>query len=275
MSGKKILTIIAVLLFVTSCRDSGDPPSARRYLDMFELNRVFPDADPCADFVTTRFRLLERPEVQADLKLSPDQLREVQRIYATPCSQVPGLSGFIAGQRKKVSGLSGEARESCNIETRRGINRITADFYSEELTELLSKKQQKRLDQLVIQVHGPIIIAFDTNVASTLVIRLDQMEQIRSLLNKTDQDISPALQRFGRGFISGYGIGETDKSRELEMTNLITRLRQMITERDEAIQGVLTNDQRKKYRNLQGPPLQIEWNPWNLLQLPFEENNSH
>lgn len=270
MSGKRILTTIAIILFMTSCRDSGESPSARRWLDMFEVNRVFPDANPRDDFVTTRFRLLERPEIQAELKLSPDQLRDVQKIYTAPSSQVPGLGDFLAAQRKKGSDLSGEARESYNIETRRGINRITADFYSEKLTELLSRKQRERLEQLVIQVHGPIIIAYDKNVASALDIHPDQMEQIRSLLNKTDQDIIPALQRFGRGFISGLGAGETEESRASEMTNLIARLRQTIAERDGAILQVLTDDQRKKYRTLQGPPLQIEWNPWNLLQIPFE-----
>ncbi|MBN2218002.1 MAG: hypothetical protein JW719_11560 [Pirellulales bacterium] len=241
---------------------------------MFELNRVFPNAVPSADFVTTRFRLLERPEVQAELKLSPVQLRDVQKIYTAPSSQIPGLDGFIAEQRKKMSDLSGEALKSFNREMWRAINRIEEDFLSKELTKLLSRKQRERLDQLVIQAHGPIIIAYDTNVASALVVLPDQMEQIRSLLNKTDEDIIPELQRFGRGFISGLGTGETEESRASEMTNLIARLRRMIAERDGEILRGLTDGQRKKYRNLQGQPLKIEWDPWNFIRIPFEENIS-
>ena len=83
--------------------------------------------------------------------------------------------------------------------------------------------------------------------------------------------IIPALQKFGRGFISGYGPGENEQTREREMNDLITRLRRMITERDNKILNALSDDQRKTWIGLQGEPLQIEWSPWDLLKVPFEK----
>jgi hypothetical protein len=268
----RVLVTLA-LLFVAACRNDGESPSARRYLDMFEIDRVFPHTDPRSDLIMTRYRLLERPEVQANLKLSPDQVRGVRNAYTASWAQIPGLSDFVAGQRKKMTGLSEDARKLCILEQSRGIDRITADFFRDKLSELLSRKQQERLDQLVIQVHGPVIIAVDGRIATQLGIGSQQMERIKSLLSKTDRDIVPALQRFGRGFIAGYSVGETAEAREREQTELIARLPKMICQRDSAILDILTDGQQKAFRNLQGQPLQVEWNPWELLRIPFSEES--
>jgi hypothetical protein len=272
---KKILPAIA-LLFMASCSHEEHFPStsARRYLDMLEISRAMPElVDPRADLVETRYLLIERQEVQADLQLSSNQLSDAQNALSASSDQIPGLNDFVADQKAKEEGLPPDARKACIAETNLGVSRILQEFYREKLAELLLEKQRNRLDQLVIQVHGPVLIVIDDNMATQLGVDSRQMEQVKSLLSKTDRDILPLLQRFGRGFIAGYGGSETEESRYREQADLIARLPEMISKRDRAILQILTDDQRKKFCDLQGSPLQIAWNPWNILQIPFHKES--
>jgi hypothetical protein len=272
---KNIFPAIA-LLFMASCSHEEHFPStsARRYLDMSEISRAMPKLmDPRADLVTTRYLLIERQEVQADLQLSSNQLRDAQNAFSASADQIPGLNDFVADQKAREEGLPPDARKAHIAETNRGVSRILNDFERKKLSELLLEKQRNRLDQLVIQVHGPVLIVIDDNLATQLGVDSRQMEQIKSLLRKTDRDILPLLQRFGRGFIAGFSPSETEESRQCEQADIIARLPEMISKRDRAILQILTDDQQKKFCDLQGPSLQIAWNPWNILQVPFNKES--
>jgi len=214
-----------------------------------------------------------RPEVQTDLQLTQDQLIEAQNAYNSLSKQIPGLDEFIAAQKEKNANLSEEELASQNFETMRGISRIMSDFYFQKLKTILTSRQNDRLDQLVLQVHGPVLIFVQTNLVSALQISPDQMKRIQEVISETDPEITPTLQKFGRGFISGYSPGETEESREHEMKELITSLHRLIKQRDERILQVLTEEQRRQFGNLQGTPLEIKWNPWEFLREPFSQSS--
>jgi len=224
--------------------------------------------------MTTRFRLLERPEVQTDLGLSQDQMHAIRPAYKTPWKEVPGLSDFIAEQKEKKAGLSEDDRKAANLESSRGISRRTADFHGQKLSEILTPQQHERLGQLLIQAHGPVMIMVQTNLAFTLAITPEQMTNLTAQVHEADREIIPDLQKFGRGFISGYGPGENEKTREREMKELINRLRRLISKRDKEILETLSDNQRQKFSALQGKPLRIEWSPWALMKTPFEKEDS-
>jgi len=274
MNEKRIAIILLAASVIAGCKATTPGPTARLHLDMFEIERYAPHADPQASLMTTRFRLLERPEVQADLGLSEDQMDAIRTAYKTPWKKIPGLSDFIAEQKEKKAGLSVDDRKAANLESSRGISRRTAEFHGQKLTEILAPQQQERLEQLLLQVHGPVLIMVQTNLASALATTPEQMRELTAQVHEADREIIPDLQKFGRGFISGYGPGETEATREREMKELITRLRRLITERDSQILESLSDDQRRKWFDFQGKPLSIEWSPWNLMKTPFEKEDS-
>jgi hypothetical protein len=224
--------------------------------------------------MTTRFRLLERPEVRADLGLSNDQMHAIRTAYKTPWKEIPGFGNFIAEQKEKKAALSEDDRKTANLESSRGISRRTADFHGQKLSEILTPRQHERLGQLLIQARGPVMIMVQTNLACALAITSEQMTNLTARVHEADRDIIPDLQRFGRGFISGYGPGESEKTREREMKELIHRLLRLISARDNQILESLSDDQRRKWFDLQGKPLHIEWRPLDLMRTPFENEAS-
>ncbi|MCK9555925.1 hypothetical protein M0R36_08965 [bacterium] len=274
MNEKRIAIILLAASVLAGCKATTPGPTARLYLDMFEIERYAPHADPQASLMTTRFRLLERPEVQADLGLSQDQMHAIRTAYKTPWKEIPGLSDFIAEQKEKKAGLSEDDRKAANLESSRGISRRTAEFHGQKLNDILTPQQHERLDQLLIQAHGPVLILVQTNLASALAITPEQMKELTAQVHEADREIIPDLQKFGRGFISGYGPGEDEKTREREMKELITRLRRLITVRDNRILELLSDDQRREWPALQGKSLQIDWSPWDLMKTPFEKEDS-
>lgn len=274
MNQKRILTVLAVTFALAGCNPMPTEPTARLYLDMFEIERYAPHADAQASLMTTRFRLLERSEVQVDLVLSQDQMQAIRAACKTPWKGIPGLGDFIAEQKKVKEGLSEDDRKAANMESSRGISRRTADFHSQKLSQILTPQQGERLSQLLIQAHGPVMIMVETNLVSALAITPEQMTNLIAQVRQADREIIPDLQKFGRGFISGYGPGETEETRDREMKELITRLRRLISERDNRILGVLSDDQKKIWSSLQGKPLQIDWSSWDLMKTPFEKEGS-
>jgi hypothetical protein len=234
--------------------------SARRYIDFFEIDRVSPATEPQTEIVKTQFRVLERSEAQVDMGLSQEQIASLKKAYQAPADQIPGLQEFIAQRRaSKKPDLTQEERASGNLETSRQMGRITVRYQSQELQHILTLAQQARLKQIVLQVRGPVLLVLDTNLASAVGIDSHQMDQIREVVSKADREMIPLFQKFGRGFISGYGANETEQDRTRELNEIIPRLQQMVRQRDDAILQVLTARQIEQFRTLQGKRLSIQW----------------
>ena len=154
MNLKRTLSILVVTCTLIGCAPTKPEPTARLYLDMFEIDRYASHADPQASLVTTKFRLLERSEVQSDLGLSQDQVIDIQTAYKTPLNTIPEISDFIANKKNNKEGLSEDERIASNLESTRWITRTTADFHNQNLRAILNSQQQERLDQLLIQLTG-------------------------------------------------------------------------------------------------------------------------
>lgn len=270
MNERTVLAVLAGVFVLANGAATGAEPPSRRQIDMFEIDRYASFADPIASLMTTRFRLLERREAQTDLHLSEEQMVAIQDLYKTPWNDIPGLSDFIAEQKKEKQGLSEEERISQNMESSRRTMRLAADFHSKKLNEILTAPQRDRLDQLIRQTHGPVLILVQPKLQSALAMSPDQIKDLTASVREADRRIIPVLQEFGRGFISGYGPGEDEQTRERSMKELVTRLRRMIGERDDGILNALSGDQRKTWTDWQGKPLKIEWSPWDLMREPFE-----
>jgi hypothetical protein len=269
-------TLLLGALLLAGCARQEPSRSARRPIDFFEIGRLSETTDPQTELVRTKFRLLERAEVCSDMGLSQEQSNAVRRVYETPYEQIPGLTEFRAQQKaaRQKAGLTQQDRASLNFATGRGMGRIWAQFSTQQLQAILSPRQGERLEQLVLQARGPLMLVIDTNLAAALKLSAEQMQRMRDVVRLADEKIIPVFQKFGRGFWAGYSANETEATREREMGVLIPRLRRMIGERDKSILRILTPVQNDQFKARQGNPLPIQWDPWGFLNEPFEKENS-
>lgn len=269
-------TLLVAALLLAGCAAQEPSRSARRPIDFFEIGRLSDVTDPQTELVTTKFRLLERAEVCSDMGLSQEQSNAVRKVYETPWEQIPGLTEFRAQQKaaRQQAALTQEERASLNRASSRGIGRITAEFRTQQIQAILSPQQVERLEQLVLQARGPLMLVIDTNLAAALKLRPDQMQRMHDAVQQADEKMLPALQKFGRGFWAGYSANETADTRTRKMNALILRLRRMVEERDEALTRVLTPEQQSQLKAQEGKLLPIEWDPWEFMKEPFEKTNS-
>jgi len=269
-------TLLVAALLLAGCAAQEPSRSARRPIDFFEIGKLSDVTDPQTELVTTKFRLLERAEVCSDMGLSQEQSNAVRRVYETPWEQIPGLTEFRAQQKsaRQKADLTEEERASLNRASSRGIGRITAEFRTQQIQAHLLPQQVDRLEQLVLQARGPLILVIDTNLTVVLRLSPEQMQRMRDVVRQADEKMIPALQKFGRGFWAGYSANETADTRTREMNALIPRLRRMVEERDEALTRVLTPEQQRRLKAQEGKPLPIEWDPWEFMKQPFEKTNS-
>ncbi len=240
---------------------------------MFEISKQSSAAGQ-ADLADIRFYLLARPEVQEDLAVSTNQLARIKQTYRTPYKEIPELNEFITNQKEKRNAVPEDHRREHNLQSARGIAKLFGNYAQAQLEDILASEQRQRLDQLVLQTRGPVLILVQTRLASALAITPEQMKELSAQVREADQEIIPDLQKFGRGFISGYGPGETEELRERKMKKMIKRLRRLIRERDCKILDTLSGEQRKKWFELHGKALKIDWDPWDLIKTPFEKENS-
>lgn len=269
-------TLLVAALLLAGCATQEPSRSARRPIDFFEIGKLSDVTDPQTELVTTKFRLLERAEVCSDMGLSQEQSNAVRRVCETTWEQIPGLTEFRAQQKsaRQKADLTEEERASLNRASSRGIGRITAQFRTQQIRAILSPQQVERLEQLVLQARGPLMLVIDTNLAAALKIRPEQMQRMRDAVRQADEKMIPALQQFGRGFWAGYSANETADTRTREMNAQIPRLRRIVEERDEALTRVLTPEQQSRLKAQEGKPLPIEWDPWEFMKQPFEKTNS-
>lgn len=275
MNHKTLSALIACGILLAGCQPHETSPSARRYIDFFEIDRISDITDPQSALVTVQFRVLERPEVQADLALSKEQALSLQKAYNTAMDQIPGMDEFKAQRKaaKQKTGLTKEESISQNLESSRQIKKITSQFRTRELQRILTPTQRDRLHQIVLQVRGPLLLLLDAELASALEINSDQTRRMREVADKADVELIPRLQKFGRGFISGYGQNETQQKRTNEMGSLIPKLTEMIKQRDRRILQILTARQIDQFKTRQGKPLKLDWDSWDFLQEPFDKHH--
>jgi hypothetical protein len=241
--------------------------SARRYIDPFEFDRQR------EDLVGDQFRLLAQRAVRAELKLSSNQVVAVEKAWHTPHKELPGVAEFIARQKEKLADphVTEQEHKALGDELARGCVSLRSGFLQQKLREILELKQRQRLDEILLQMRGPILIAVDPRLVARLEIRSDQMAAIKGVISETDKQIIPSLAKFGRGFISGLRTNESEQDRDREMRELIDRLGGLIKDRDDRILQRLTEEQAKRMKALQGAPIRIQWDPWEFLLEPFEK----
>ena len=264
MNRHAAITLLVGALLLGCCGAQEPGQTARRPIDRFEIGRLSEVSDTQTELVTTRFRLLERAEVCSDMKLSQEQSNAVRRVCATPWEQIPGLTEFRAQQKaaRQKSGLTEEDGQSLNLTSAHGIARIAAQFRAQQVRAILSTQQVVRLEQLMLQARGPLMLVIDTNLATALKLAPEALQRMRDAANQADEKIVPGLQKLGRGFWAGYSANETEVTRAREMNTLIPHLQQMIGERDQSLLRILTPNKRSNSRRDREPRFPFSGTRW-------------
>ncbi len=121
--------------------------------------------------------LLTRSDVQADLKLAPDQIAEANR-----------LSTELHRRAQVLQGLTGERNVPAVKEARRAIDDQQADW----LSKSLSDHQLERLGQLDLQWEGAAAMISRPLVTEYLNLTPDQVQKVTEYVKESRQRQAPA-----------------------------------------------------------------------------------
>lgn len=236
-----------------------DRVSARRYIDLFEME------PRTTDITMHKYALLEQIKVQRALYLFAGQIEKVMEAFKTPINRIPGLPTFMLAQRarSREKNLDPEQARAIERETVQGMGRIISLFHEQKLRDILTERQRIRLDELIIQMRGPILLALLDPLADQ--VELDAMERaaVAQLVRVGVAEIAPRVKGLaqvleGAGAASAEGIARA------------ASLRRALQERDAAILAALRPQQRALFEKLQGRPLPLNWDVAKLLGLPFK-----
>jgi len=172
---------------------------------------------------------LMAPNVQKDLKLSDEQTGKVQDVLRDVREK---HSADFQGLRD----LSAEERP----EKMRSLNKTVSDEVKSGLK--LSDEQAKRYDQIALQMQG--LQAFsDPTVQAKLKLTDDQKSKIREIAGS------------GRGQFGGLTKDATKEERQEAFKKFAETRRENLTK----VQALLTDDQKKAWKDLTGDPIEIQF----------------
>ena len=176
-------------------------------------------------------RLLHYPEVQQELKLTPEQTQKLQQAQKDSHSHMVEL----------VRGLN-----KLSPEERRKRFTTLQDEQDRTLVELLNTKQRARLRQIEIQVAGPQAL-LRTDVAGELGLSGDQRQRLHTAAESGTTDLQAATASF-----------RTQPSlTPAQQEEVKKRLADVQKETERKLLRVLTSAQRKQFEELQGPPFHL------------------
>jgi hypothetical protein len=127
---------------------------------------------PAPNPVLQLLALVNHPLVQEELKLTDDQKAKLKDLAS---KRAP------AGTRKPSSGSSKAVATSSRPKSSGGSTTPGAiSFHQKQLDDLLDADQRKRLEQISLQIDGPLAVA-KPEVAKKINLSAAQLKQVRSI----------------------------------------------------------------------------------------------
>jgi len=172
---------------------------------------------------------LMAPNVQKDLKLSDEQTGKVQDT----------LREVMEKHREDYAGLRDASPQERQTKMQ-AISKTVNDEVKKALS--LSAEQSKRFDQITLQTRG--VQAFlDPSVAEKVKLTDDQKSKIREIGESS------------RGNRAGLGKDATKEERAEAAKKRLETQRENMTK----VQALLTDDQKKAWKELTGDPIEIQF----------------
>ncbi len=263
MKPTHLFSLLVLAQLVASCPCLGDDGSARRYAELLGNDELF-----------LTFSLLERGDVQHELKMTSQQVAIVKQAYNATAREIPGMTELLANSRKRQ--LDTTLSASDRVKWGKAVNsdmknRIEA-YQRKELSATLSANHRQRLDELLTQMRGPIAILENPAISSKLPLsERRQRAEMQDTVKHYEAGLGWLRARYGRQQISGLHVNETLEDRQKEVEALFVVIHAIEKERDADLLVGLTPDQLASWRKIQGKPFPISWTPTSVSDFPFEE----
>lgn len=164
-------------------------------------------------------RLLLNPQVQAELKMTEDQIAKVREAL--------GGAGGPGGR----GGGDPQQREQMRLEQEKKVK------------EILSAEQYKRYQEISLQLEGPAALA-RKEVADKLGLSESQHEKVNAILEEQRAAM--------RDMFQGGGGGGGDRQAMMET------MQKMREETNAKLLAVLTAEQKKTWEGMLGKPFQFQ-----------------
>lgn len=168
-------------------------------------------------------QLINRPDVQKELKITEDQLSRMQKLRE--------------GQRARMQDFA-----NLSPEERREAMQKAQEQNRKEQDAILTESQRNRLKELELQAQGPMAL-LRPEIAKELNITTEQQSKIRGV---QDEMREQAMESF-RG-------GRQEGGRE-EMMKMMDEMRAKAEQR---VLAVLTSAQKDQWTKMQGVPFKWE-----------------
>lgn len=223
---KSLLWVLAAVLIAGSWAEAQDREGRRRGRGGFGRGPRGPET----------YMLLLSAQVQKELKLSEEQVVEIQKV-ADETRQA--MMTFFAGFRD----LSREEREEKREEMREKRKEMTQDI-QKKIDALMTDAQKKRFGEIRLQAEG-IRALVSEKVTAALKVTEVQRQSVRDLI-ETQREMQRELFRARRGL--------NEEEREAKMAEL----RELNQETQKAAMEILSEEQRTQFAEMKGEAFELD-----------------
>jgi Spy/CpxP family protein refolding chaperone len=170
--------------------------------------------------------LVENESVQKELKIDADQAAKVKEA-------IQKVQDKHKDEFAKLQDLGQDERRTKSRE----LNKVVSDECLTALNDVLKPEQIKRLKQIELQQAGAEAFT-RADVQKTLSLQDEQKEKIKTITDDAAKDMRELRQ-------GGNAQGSRDKIAALRKETM------------EKVQAVLTDDQKKSWKDLTGDPFEV------------------
>lgn len=195
--------------------------------------------------------LLQRTDVQKDIKLTPEQLEKLKAVQTA--MQEKMRTQFGGGQRgagaqriegtpppPPAEGAAGiRSRENFNPDQMRGQFEAMQKEATDKAKEIVTPEQWTRLGQIKVQLAGPRIVIDDQEIGKKVGVKASQKIEINKLLESLQQANMQIMMKMREPNANREALGA-----ELTKNDQILR---------DEVKKILTADQLNALAELEGP----------------------
>ena len=174
-------------------------------------------------------QLLRIPEVQRELKMTPEQIAKIEPAQAALRQSLQGQGGGNPGQASR--------------EERQAMMARMRDAQTKAVNGILDATQQKRFRQLELQRQGANALTTRKDVADELKLTEVQQKDIVEVQRRAEEDMQSAMA----------GVDFRNMSPE-ERQAMGAKMQAAQKATDEKITALLTDAQKAQWKEMQGAP---------------------
>lgn len=190
-------------------------------------------------------QLLQVEQVHEEIELTEDQIASIKTAAEAQREGRAGRDRGDRGDRPNFREMSEEDRAKF-FEEMRERGEKEAKESKEKIAEILLPHQMERLDEIGLQVQGAVAL-LNSDVAEKVGLAEEDVEKVKQTIATAQEGMRDKM----RAMFGGGGGNRPDRE---ALTEKIRELREGMN--DEVL-AVLSEDQRKKFEELQGEKFEL------------------